>query len=902
MIPKARWWLLSLVPWLFLGAACEGSGSDIGPEIEEFEPGQYRVLVQNDQRQAITGARVSVQGVPIPGSTGRFGRASLATNPTGVRLLTVDGRNGAAFSSDRLGTLTVAASMPDGGELPYAFYLPNTAASATTTVAIGNSPGAVLDDSANSGAIVTIPAGTSVGAPIATTVDLSIGVVSGEHLPGALPGPVLGARLWGDGVYLAPPEVTFSPGAALSVTNDLGLAAGATAELFRLNASNGLWESAGTGTVDGGGTRIDAPVGSVPTGGLYAFAIDVQATTLLTGLVITRLAVPLPGVLVRALGATTRTLSDGTFFLPPIPAVDGSGAPLAIEVEVHGGRLLRPTSTAKPAALTPGVQDVGPIRLTTYQVASIRLQLINRGAISPNRPFRVSTALGASVGIGVSDENARVNYEDIVTNTFVGVLTSRPKNLVEIYLAQAAASLNLGVEAADLQVFYREANWWDGRSSEGSTATYVVSALGTGPVQGAAVVSGAIPGIGFIEYTQEVGVVAADYGNVGQATATAATLSSDTTVIAATTLVDIDSARIEIPLETAVENPVGGFERFGMVQGQLLGANVTDPKTRRVRATRYITLEDWYDEVFLDENVMGRTPTLVDPAVTGGTDFVVGVATPRGHIAGVEGTTSSGVFQLERLGFEASLRPLGGERLTRDIDLDLIADTEFDAPFSLTNLRSPVASLRFDLAEELRDRTLIDVVRGAGGNLTVGGGGVTFMLPALEGPLAGGRHLVALHASDTNGGKTVEQSTFIPFRSTSGPVVRFLDVPDILQPAPGATVRATGFRVFFTIPISTLYTVVELRAVGPGETRNWTAVLPASIDYFDFRTLPPGVVNPLEAGITWTLTVTAARVETGPLSLVNDAYRRMLQNYVGIGPQDREVNAYSSTSIQVTTN
>jgi hypothetical protein len=50
------------------------------------------------------------------------------------------------------------------------------------------------------------------------------------------------------------------------------------------------------------------------------------------------------------------------------------------------------------------------------------------------------------------------------------------------------------------------------------------------------------------------------------------------------------------------------------------------------------------------------------------------------------------------------------------------------------------------------------------------------------------------------------------------------------------------------------------------------------------------------------LTVTAARVETGPLSVVNDAYRRMLQNFVGIGPQDREVNAYSSTTIQVTTN
>ena len=190
--------------------------------------------------------------------------------------------------------------------------------------------------------------------------------------------------------------------------------------------------------------------------------------------------------------------------------------------------------------------------------------------------------------------------------------------------------------------------------------------------------------------------------------------------------------------------------------------------------------------------------------------------------------------------------------------------------------------------------------------MLVSGQDLRFQLPALSGTLAGGRHLVALRGTSTTGSGssavTVDQRTFIPFTSQAGPIVRFLDVPDIVSPAPGATVSSNAFTVRFTIPISTLYTLVELRSAVPSETWVWRAILPASIDRFTFRELPPESAQPLVFGRNYTLTVTAARVETGLLAGDPDAYRRITQNWVSIGSATREVNAWSSTQINITTN
>jgi hypothetical protein len=129
-----------------------------------------------------------------------------------------------------------------------------------------------------------------------------------------------------------------------------------------------------------------------------------------------------------------------------------------------------------------------------------------------------------------------------------------------------------------------------------------------------------------------------------------------------------------------------------------------------------------------------------------------------------------------------------------------------------------------------------------------------------------------------------------------------MDVPAILSPAPGAMVPASGFTVDYTVPISTLYVVVELRAEMPTVTRAWRAILPASFTSFEFFTPPTQVANPLAPGITWTLSVTAARVESGPLFGFTDSYNRMVSHFVGVSAAERVVNAFSTSRITIITN
>jgi len=883
---------------LFLVVPSSGSGSDIGPEIPEVRTSDYRVVVHDDADRPVSGALVSLLGPGGVGATGRMGRARIDGQPSGSFVVQVDGSNGSARAGDSLALVSVLAPMPDGGELPYVVHLPDLGAAAS--VAAGVVPASFLVDGA-----LTVPAGTSVGFGAAATVALRTGTLSPRHLPGELPLPSSGARLWSGGTFVDPPAVTFSPGAALSRPNDLALPAGAAAELFRLEPQTGVWNRVASGIVNGAGTRIDAPAGAVQGGGLLAFAVESVATTVLSGRVVDVAGRPVWGALLRVPSAHSRTLSDGSFVLPAIAATDGSGAARSISLEVDGGLEWRPSGVTSALTLAAGTQVLADVVLETTQVSTVRLQLINRGRIDPFRRLRASVSDSPSFGLGVGDGQARVDYADMTAGSFVGVLTSRVKDVDEVFLSEALTFVPLDRTNVDLQVFTRESPWWSPRSRNGSTATVVVDEMGTGMVRFAAVVQGSVPGTGLVGFTNDNGIVNAGYGKVGQGTAALTSSATGLTKHAAFSMVDIDSQRIEIPIERAQPSDGGAFDPHGLVRGQLLSA--TAGKIHRVRATRLATRQDWFEEVFLGQSVLGDVPLEKDPDVAPVGEFAIGVPTPIGNLAVVEGVAGAAAFTLERAGVRAGFAPAPGVETRDDIDLDLVADTPFAANRALLNLHPsiPMANLAFDWAIEFADRKLVDVVRAVDGNMIASGDDLQFLLPALGGQLSGARHLVALGGRQTSGSGsaavTVEQRTFIPFEGQAGPVVRFLVVPDILSPAPGAVVSGTILTVQFTVPISTIYTLVELRAVAPGEERVWKAVLPASFDSYTFRELPPQVAQPLVPGLTYQLKVTAARIETGVLSEVTDAYRKILQNWVGIGISEREVNALSSTEITIST-
>ena len=289
--------------------------------------------------------------------------------------------------------------------------------------------------------------------------------------------------------------------------------------------------------------------------------------------------------------------------------------------------------------------------------------------------------------------------------------------------------------------------------------------------------------------------------------------------------------------------------------------------------------------------------------MTGGTAFTVGSTAEAGNLTAAEGTTAAGVFTMDRMGVVSGLMVQQGSRLSMDLPLSHPANTGFMAPNALNNLDGGIAlsDLRFDLALVQGDST-IDAVRDIGGNMTFSGLDVLFTLPSLGGFPAGTEYLLAFGGSSTSAGTTIEQRTVLTLDGTPSTVVQFMEVPANLSPVPGAMVPASGFTVDYTGPISTLYVVVELRAEMPTVTRAWRAILPASFTSFEFFTLPSQVANPLAPGITWTLSVTAARVESGPLFGFMDSYNRMVSHFVGVSAAERVVNAFSTTRITIITN
>lgn len=900
---RRRFATLAALAVAALFPACDaGRGSDIGPKIETEPEEDWRIVVADDAGRAVTAAFVTIRGMQEHAATNRSGRASIVAAPRGTRVVTVEGSQASATAADRLAGLSLAWPLPDGGELPFALFLPDTAPSATLTLSTGTQgSSSTLDDSATTGAIVTVAAGSSVGYGSAMSVVLRTGMLSAEHVPPGLPAPAAGLPLPTRAIFVDPVDVAFAPGASLSVPNDVQAAANTTLPLWFLDPATGVWTAAGSGTVNGAGTRIDAP-GAVARGGLYCFVAPIAAGAFVTGQVIDAAQPPLQlaGVLVRAGESTTRTLGNGNFTLGPIAATDAAGGPRTVALRLTGGRSQRPVSLQRSLALQSGTVDAGVLVLETGTVAEVKAQLVVKGKSDAFRTLRMSTDDGRTLGLSVTDATAQSRFEDQATGLTFGMLSSRIKDRYRVFVARAVAELPPVRRQTLLQIFGSEVDWWSGRSQNGITTTYVVDRTGTGPARYVAVIRDSIPGQGFVGYTTDAGTLGADYGIQGQATASAITGADGVTVTGATTFADVDTDRIELPLERAARKPIGAFDRHGLYAGVLTGSGQPG-RTFRVRSGGPSTLQEWYEATLYGTDLGPATPKKVDPE-SGGSFYRVGVPAPQGDLAVVEGVAGAGTFTVERAAVRKGLAPIQGGLVSLDLTLDLVADQGFLSPGSASGLdvRIPLSALRFDWGVQYADGLVVDVARGLSG-FVVNGADVSFPLPALGGTLAGARHVVAFGGSASAGGTTVTQKVFLPLDQAVNQQVTLLGIPEIQTPLPGATVDRNGFTVRWVVPFPALYVVVRLRAESPAKVHEWTAIVPSNLDSFTFRQLPAEAPQPLQPATTYTLSVTAMRIQNGILSTEQRAYQYTLTHYVGLGEADREVNAFSTMSIQVTT-
>ncbi|MBK8099915.1 MAG: hypothetical protein IPK26_22665 [Planctomycetes bacterium] len=885
-----------LASGLVVLAACNGRGSDVGPVLDRLPDASCKVLVLDDDNRGVSAANV-VTGA-ITAVTGRSGRTDLLADLRGEHVLFVSGAAAAAVAGDLLPDLRVREVFA-GQQLAKAVHLPDL--SGSVGVELGFSvPGiTVLDDTATSGARIEIPVGALTGAPpgLTSRYTLRTGSVTTEHLPGTLPTADSGARIFSRGIFVHDSTANFQPAATLEIPDDLQLVGGATASLFRLDQTSGSWvQVAGTATSGAGRLRMTE---AVTTFGIYAFAVDVAAVATVRGRVVDAVGAPLPCVLVHAGEARAETDSDGRFLLR-LGATMADGSARTVQLELHGGRCYLPITAVIPTALPVGGGELqlGDVRLDTLPAGNLRVQMISRGRGDPFRRLAMSSLDGNVTITALGDERGQATFEDLPQGWF-GFTTGSPLDARQVLLGQAVGFQQFGRRWTDISQFALDTFWFLGARN---SRTQALDWRGGGPVRGAAIVKGAVPDAGFVQFTREGGLVIANRAFDGRATAAVRTTGDGRTVTSAFTIVDPNGEHLEMPLQRADLTAPGQFDRHGVLQGALTG--VALPSTLRVRSTRPLTPAEWFDDVFLGVPVAVSLPVDVDPAVTGDPAFRIGIGLPLGQMAGVQGTTNSGDFTLERVGIVRGLATQQGTIVERDLALAAIADSTFVAAGAATGLDALLTGndLQFDLALGTDDGLVTDVVRGVGGNHTIVGSDLQFRLPALTGGLAGGEWLVGLRATTTASGQTIAQHTLHRLRAdTTAATVPFLAVPTIAEPVPDAVVPANGFTVRWTPPTDADYVTLELRHAVGAEQATWTAVVPGHHTEFAFVRLPSQAPTPLVAGRTYTLTVTAFRVDAGPYPTDPQLYRNVTTFWLSVEAFERGVTAVASRSFQITT-
>ena len=339
-----------------------------------------------------------------------------------------------------------------------------------------------------------------------------------------------------------------------------------------------------------------------------------------------------------------------------------------------------------------------------------------------------------------------------------------------------------------------------------------------------------------------------------------------------------------------------------MVGGNLTG--VASSNTRRVRASGGMTRQDFFDHALFGRTSARRTPTQVTPTGVSPA-FWLGVPAGSGHLAGAEGTTTGGVFVLERLGV-VNVVAVQGETMTRDIPL-VAANSGFVIRNAVSGLDAnlTVVDLRFGVAGEQSGGLVADLVRGVGGSsIGIAGNDATLNLPPLPAGVA--RYVAVFGGTAVAGGVTRTQQIVTDLDGVNVPDVAQLPLPIVTSPLAAATVPGTGFNVDFTLPAECHYGVVQLRSDNGTEVRDWTVVVPRYATQAKFFLFPSVAPDVLIASRTWTLTVSAARIGSGllidPRLSYDETYLRVLSNWVGMGEADRVENGFSSVSFIVTTN
>ena len=884
---------LAAAALLALSACTEGDGSDIGPKLEPLPGSGYKLQVLDDASRGVSGARVLVDDRTAV--TGKNGRADFYVGLGGMRTVTVTTAAASATGPDQLASMVVRAEGIEGG-FDGPVWVPDLSASQGLELPLGQLPASlVLDDSASSGAVLTFAANSFVG----SAVLVRTGVLQPRHLPGVLPQ----AQLVGRGILVdpqGPNGLATVPGATLSVPDDCGMPAASQVSLLRYSAELGSWEQVAVGTTAAGIATFPA---AVPAGGLYAMSAGPFATGSVTGRVLNPFDEAVGSAFVRVDGIRAVTDGSGNFRCNDVVAVDGSGAPRQVVVEVVAGNYQLPATLVRTVQLVPnGTVDLGTVELETSFGGNLRTLAVEQGRARGLVRMTMSGERFPGASVGFADAGGEALLEDVPARV-VGTTFGFPIDRKEVAESQPQIFLENGRLWLDWNVYLNDYDWYQGGRR---TRMQALDALGGGPIRDAYATRGSVGGTGYVGRTQGNGVLSTDRATQ-RYTMALETENSTGTVTSAVSFSSVNAEHLEFPLERVQPVSVGVFDRHGIVEGTLLTA-FPDPTLRHeIRATRRIEVGEWVEATMRDRPIPSTLPIKAAPVAPDFT-FAVGVGAPVGNLAVAEVVDVGGVDVLSRVGLQPNLPVVEGAVLERDVPLGLATNEPYDAPDALQGLDPAIAptDLVLDLGLLLPNGLGCDVVRGIEGNKTVLSDDLQLALPPLVGGAVGSNWLCTLRGTAAVADSTIDQRSLLQFdASGTAPATPFLPAPVIQSPLPGDSVSASGFNIEFQPPAGALWVEIELRSTVTGtnglpDTAVWRVVAPANVTTYQLVALPSESVTPLQAGRTYSLSVAAFRADRGVLPTLTDPYFQLTRYFLSLDLYEAGVTAVSRRTISIT--
>lgn len=874
---------------IVLLAACSGDGSDIGPRLARLPEASSKVQLLDDQNRGVVSGTATVVGTQLQALTGRNGRGDFLAVPSGRVVVRADGLYGSADDFDRLGVLQVAMTL-NRVDLPAPIHLPDLPDSASRQLDVGLQVNTTAITSA-AGTIVTIPSGTLISSLDESLITIRVGDLSPEHLPGDLPLTGSQAQLFGRGVYLYPPEATFSPGLNVDVFDDLSLGTN-TADLYHLDTETGEWSLVPFALGVAAGDRIEA-ARVLTQGGLYAFGSGVSDVTV-SGRVVDAgdPARSVANAIVRVDHRVGLTNGDGRFSVDFVPATLADGSPRSAVVELFAGGSWLPVVAREVVALSASPIDVGDLVLDTVLAGDVRVQQVVRARADAFQPARFSSVDGEVALRKTSDALGQATFEDVPAG-YYGFQEGRRRSFRQVYYGQALGFLEAGRRRLDSYQFLADRPWYVGSRS---TRGYFCDSIGGGPIRDACVIQGTEPLAGFIDYTRRDGFVVRERGFRLLATGTISTARDGQSITHAISYYDSYGDHLEFPLRRVHRTPLGQFDRFGIVAGSLTGASAS--ASRSIRATRRFTKQEWWDDIVDGVPMQTSLPVDVDPVPPNFT-FQVGMDAVGGHLAAIEFVPTASGNSLQRAGVLADYQPVEGELKQRDVPLDLIADQTFTVVGATVNVGPSVdvASLDLSLALLKGDSgSLVDVARDLGGSYTATANNLELTLPAL---VQRDEWLALVRGEKVTGGFTDSHASLIPLVAATTEGFSFPEFPELTAPVDGETVSAMGFTTDFRLPSQAIGGVIELRSTGPDELLLWQTIVRPEYSSFDFLELPTQADTPLVSGRTYKLTVTAW---FGTIDInSNDIFRDFSPFQQTVGIIESGITQISRRSITITT-